>query len=134
MIPEFIKAFDAKRADLKAGFLAARPESYQDIVRAVITVISDPSAHRSPDPERIHIIDDGDYQGMLLFVVGATGSQPSDYWYVAVEYGSCSGCDTLEAIGNYSSDAVTEEQADEYVTLALHIVQGLRKMGDSDDR
>ena len=67
-----------------------------------------------------------------MFVIAARGYQPSDYWYVKISYGSCSGCDTLEAIRAYSDDPPTPEQIDDYLTLALHIVQGLKKMGDDE--
>jgi len=49
-----------------------------------------------------------------------------------VSYGSCSGCDTLEAIRDYSGDTPTEKQLDEYMTLALHVVQGLRQISGYD--
>lgn len=49
-----------------------------------------------------------------------------------VGYGSCSGCDTLEAIRDYSSEKPTPEQVKDYMALALHIVQGLKKMGDDE--
>lgn len=81
-----------------------------------------------PDPARIYQIDDGGYEGTLVFVIGAGGYKPSRYWYVKVGYGSCSVCDTLQAIRGYEGDAPTKEQVDAYMTLALHIVQGLREM------
>jgi len=65
----------------------------------------------------------------LLFVVAAEGYQPSTYWAVKVEYGSCSGCDTFESIREYGNAPPTDEQAKKYFTLALHIVQGLREVG-----
>lgn len=52
------------------------------------------------------------------------GYQPSDYWYVRVSYGSCCGCDTLQSITDCSGDTAL----DDLMTLALHIVQGLKKM------
>jgi hypothetical protein len=128
MIPEFIARFDAKRDDLWQQFKAAHPSKYKDVVRAVIDAVGGDDYY-GPDPERIHEIDDGDYQGTLVFVIGATGYQPHDYWYVRVWYGSCSGCDTLQDISGYSSEPPTDQQADDYLTLALHVVQGLRKMG-----
>lgn len=71
-------------------------------------------------------------QGALVYVIGATGYQPDKYWYVKVGYGSCSGCDTLEAIREYQDGKPTERQVNKYMTLALHIVQGLRLMGGSE--
>lgn len=48
----------------------------------------------------IHVIDDGEYQGTLIFLIPFDCYQPSceDYLMTYVYYGSCSGCDTLQAI------------------------------------
>ena len=122
------------KKDLLAATFAKHPDDYREMVRNVISVITDEKEYGSynPDPERIHEIDDGDYQGTLVYVIGAKGYQPSKYWYVKVEYGSCSGCDTLQAIrdSGYGYDTPNAEQVKDYMTLALHIVQRLKKMGD----
>ncbi len=133
MILSFVAAFEAKRAEMLAAFSEKHPSSYHGIVRSVIEVVSNPDEGRAPDPERIHLVDDGDYQGTQVFIIGASGYQPSDYWYVRVAYGSCSGCDTLEGIRDYGEGKPTEQQARDYMTLALHVVQGLRKMDDLAD-
>jgi hypothetical protein len=129
MIQDFVNRFEAKRDELEATFRGKHPDAYVDVVKAVVTALHS-DKYGSIDPERIHQIDDGDYQGTLLFVIAASGYQPSDYWYVKVGYGSCSGCDTLQAISKYSSKPPTDEQVRDYMTLALHVVQGLRKMDD----
>jgi hypothetical protein len=131
MIKEFVKAFDANREALLQNFRQKHPGGYDEIVKAVVSILPE-DGYRAPDPERIVCIDHGDYQGTLLFVIGAKDYQPSDYWYVKVGYGSCSGCDTLEGIRSYSDKPPTEEQAKEYLILALHIVQGLKKMGSDE--
>ena len=130
MIAEFVDKFMGSKESLSAIFAAAHPEDYKDIVSAVIRIINPDDEYGAPSPDRIHSIDDGEYQGTLVYVIGASGYQPDDYWYVKVGYGSCSGCDTLESIREYSSDAPTDEQINDYMTLALHIVQGLKKMGE----
>lgn len=130
MIKEFVDRFMAKKSELKAVFSAGHPDNYEQVVKSVISVISNSDACNQPDPERIHSIDDGHYQGTLVFVIAETGYQPSTYWYVKVDYGSCSGCDTLQAISGYSSKPPTPEQVKDYMTLALHIVQGIKRMGD----
>ena len=127
MIKEFVTRFDAAREQLAEGFSKKHPSEYLDIVKAVISVL-DSSDYSVPDPDRIHQIDDGDYQGTLLFVIGAQGYQPERYWFVRVDYGSCSGCDTLQRIADYSDAAPTQDQVKDYMTLALHIVQGLKPM------
>lgn len=129
MIEKFVSRFDAAREQLAKQFAVKHPRLYLDIVKAVVETLRDPDEpYDSPDPERIHTVDDGDYQGTLLFVIGAGGYQPSTYWTVKVGYGSCSGCDTLEGIRNYSDDPPTEEQVKQYMTLVLHVVQGLHKV------
>lgn len=127
MIQEFVDRFMAKKPELEAVFSVAHPDGYQEIVKAVIEVVTT-GDYDSPDPNRIHRIDDGDYQGTLLFVIAANGYQPDTYWYVKVSYGSCSGCDTLAAINDYSGEPPTPQQVKDYMTLALHIVQGLKEM------
>jgi hypothetical protein len=129
MILEFVEKFNKYREELKAVFALGHPQNYREIVKNVITIIAkDGEYGNTLDPERIHVIDDGEYQGTLLFVIAANGYQPGDYWYVKVNYGSCSGCDTLQGIRDYSGDMPTEEDVEKYVTLALHIVQGLKSM------
>ena len=132
MIAEFVELFMAGKPQLEAMFSEKHPENYKAIVEAVVTVLNNGEDHGAPDPERIHELDDGDYQGTMVYVIAATGYQPIDYWYVKVSYGSCSGCDTLEGIRNYGDDKPSEEQVRDYMTLALHIVQGLKKMGDDE--
>lgn len=130
MIKSFVKVWDEHKDEVRSR-LSEHPESYEVLVRSVVQMIADHTERyaKGPDPERIHLIDDGDYQGTLLFVIAGAGYQPRDYWYVKIDYGSCSGCDTLQGIRSYSYKApLTKEQVNAYMTLALHIVQGLTPM------
>lgn len=131
MIETFVQRFEAGGRDrLLQQFRSAHPDGYEAIVKAVVEQIGGENDYDdSPDPERIHRIDDGDYQGTLLFVIGARGYQPSTYWAVKVGYGSCSGCDTYQAVREYNNDPPTEEQAKEYLTMAIHVLQGLTLIG-----
>ena len=133
MIQEFVNRFMDKKSELRFMFSEKHPEDYKDLVQKVISVLHDPSDVDAIDPGRVHEIDHGDYQGTLVYVIADDGYQPDTYWYVKVGYGSCSGCDTLEAICSFvdCDDKPTSQQVDDYMTLALHIVQGLKKM-DSD--
>ena len=140
MIEKFTKRWFERKDSVQERFEAKLPSSYSDIVLAVVEMLNDEDEYETPDPSRIHEINDGDYQGTLLYVIGAAIYQPSTYWYVKVGYGSCSGCDTLESIlsGNWGHETEEEKKAwkDEAVsqlmTLALHIVQGLKLMGDEE--
>lgn len=130
MIQTFVDQFMSAKPALEAGLRAEEPENYEDLVKRVIEVLRG-DGYSTPDPYRIHTINDGDYQGTLLFIIGATGYQPSTYWSVAVDYGSCSGCDTFEAIRDlrpWDEDEVTDAQVKDYMTLMLHIVQGLKQI------
>lgn len=130
MIQTFVDKFIDNRPVVEAVFAEKHVHNYIDIVKTVVNVLHDPDEYNSIDPDRIEVIDHGDYQGTLLFVIGASGYQPDDYWAVKVYYGSCSGCDTLQAIHEYSDDKPTPEQVQDYYTLALHVVQGLTKIGE----
>ena len=134
MIKQFTDAWFSHKHLVQEQFTAAHPESYIDVVRAVVEMISAAidGASGAPDPQHIHEIDDGGCQGTLVYVIGENDYQPDKYWYVKVGYGSCSLCDTLESIREYSDSAPTAEQIQRYMTLALHIVQGLREMGRTD--
>jgi len=128
MIQKYVDRFMAGQESLRAAFAAKHPAvNYAEIVKQVVTVLRE-DEYEDPDPERIHTIDDGDYQGTLLFVIGVGGYQPSTYFYVKIAYGSCSGCDTLAGIhdSGSSGEPATEAQIADYMTLALHIVQGLK--------
>ena len=82
-----------------------------------------------PDPNRIHEIDDGDYQGTLVYVIAAKDYQPDDYWYVKIGYGSCSACDTLEAIRNFSDEKPTPEQVEGLYDLGIAYCARVKKDG-----
>lgn len=131
MIEAFTKAWFANLHTMREKFEAKHPENYLEVVKAVVQMLHDANARVNdilPDPNAIHEIDDGDYQGTLVYVIAADGYQPSEYFYVRVAYGSCSGCDTLQAINCYSDNPPDADQVRDYMTLALHVVQKLRLM------
>lgn len=130
MEQELVSRFDSKRAEIRCDLLMLLRDyswfTYAEIVKVVIKAVHD--GYGTPDPEHIHEIDDGDYQGTLLYIIPDDCYQPWNYWYVKIDYGSCSGCDTLQAIleGDYGN--TVNEKVDALFTLALHIVQGLKKI------
>lgn len=126
MIQNLVNRFMEKHQDLETILKSGHPSDYEDLVKTVVSVIT--NEENDLDPERIHKIDDGDYQGTLVFIIGAKGYQPNDYWYVQVFYGSCSGCDTLQSIRDWEDISPTDTQVRDYMSLALNIVQEIRKM------
>lgn len=131
MISEFVETFNANKDKMRRVFRESFPSDYEGIVREVVKAVNGygESGFREPDPDNIHVIDDGDYQGTLLFIIPERTYQPHEYWYVRVWYGSCSGCDALMSIEHRCGTEPTDQQLDDVMTLALHVVQGMRKMG-----
>ena len=80
--------------------------------------------------EEITVIDNGDYQGAQLFLFHKDTYQPSpaDYMITFEYYGSCSGCDTLMAIQDwsYKQEPPTEMQVRDYMALCLNLIQQMR--------
>jgi hypothetical protein len=130
MIQAFVDKFMACKPILRNRFRHKPPEDYKDLVVRVVSLFHDVDKYHTPDAKRVHEICDGSYQGTLVYVIAEQGYSPDIYWYVQVSYGSCSSCDTLEHIKSRINETPSEECLDEFMTLALHIVQGLRQMSD----
>lgn len=129
MIQKFVDRFVAREEELREQFSLAHPDSYTDIVQHVVTLVSNEDDYSdSPDPSRMHVIDDGDYQGTRLYIFASYGYQPWTYWIIKVSYGSCSGCDTFESIRGYDNDEPSSQQVDDYMTLALHMIQSMKEV------
>lgn len=128
MIENFVKQWDLNKHLIQEKLEKQHPENYQEIVKMVFEIINEDEEYHLPDPEKMTVIDHGDYQGTLLFIVPDSGYQPNKYWSVKVDYGSCSGCDTFEAIKDYSDEKPSEEQVKDYMTLALHILQEIKEI------
>lgn len=134
MIQEFVSLWDKNKDKLRLALSESKDRycSYEHLLKLLVAnVLHDEEEYGSPDPDRIHQIDDGHYQGTIFFIVGAAGYQPSQYWATKVGYGSCSGCDTMQAImsdGDYDSDKYSEKQIDDLMTLALHMLQRFKEV------
>lgn len=83
-------------------------------------------AYDKLDTERITEINDGEYQGTLLFLIPFAGYQPAEYEYLMtyIGYGSCSGCDTLQGIQDYLPDdgQPTERNIAQFMVLCKDII------------
>lgn len=136
MISKLVNRFMERKETLEFVLSEQHPASYKDLVVLVVAMLTgdDSDYGEWPDPKRVHEINDGDYQGTLVYVIAATGYQPSTYWYTQVAYGSCSGCDTLSGIRDYDyeSSTPTGPQIQQYMTLALHLVQHMKQMYDTE--
>ncbi len=81
------------------------------------------------DSGRITEIDNGNYQGTLLYLIPNDRYQPdaSEYLMTFVDYGSCSGCDTLQRIQSYGDVPPTDQQLKDYMALCKDIVMNIIK-------
>ena len=138
MLDYMVAAWEEAKPAIRARFKAGHPDSYKDILTIVVEQmnphLADQGCGHALKVDRIHELDDGDYQGTLVFLIPFDVYQPSEYVLTKVDYGSCSACDTFQSVrysefGSYSeesTDAPNKLQVDQYMTLALHLVQGMK--------
>lgn len=130
MIQMYIDRFQENKNRL-SEYLKATPQSEYDTYKALLIKTIELCLNDSElyydnfNINKITEIDDGDYQGTLLFLVPLDIYQPTEYDYITtyVGYGSCSGCDTLLGISNYSWDLPSDDQVNLYLILCLHMVE-----------
>lgn len=75
--------------------------SYDDIVKVAFEIIfNHGDGEFQLDVDKIVSIDNGDYQGTILYVIPFHTYQPSEreYFMTYIGYGSCAVCDTLQGI------------------------------------
>lgn len=98
---------------------------YKDLVKLTFDVIfNDGENEEDLDIERITEIDDGDYQGTLLYLIPFDTYQPTQYEYLMthVYYGSCCGCDTLQSICCGNEYLPNKQQIDDLMTLCKDLI------------
>lgn len=100
---------------------------YKHLVEKVVEVILNNGEVETWDVGGITEINNGDYHGIfgiLLYLIPKDTYQPSECEYLMtyVNYGSCSGCDTLQAIQDYGKDEITEDQLKEFMFLCEYLV------------
>lgn len=141
MVKEFCLAWEKNKGKLEEYFRTtpqSEYDSYELLVRRLFDIVINPSIENDYyrfDTKNILIIDDGDYQGTLVFILHIDTYQPSveDYVYTNTYYGSCSVCDTLQGIHGYEDGLPDEEQVKDYMRLCLHLLQRCNFMIDSEE-
>lgn len=106
---------------------------YKYLLSLVVTHILNPglvSFEQGWSAENITVIDNGDYQGTLMFLIPKDCYQPSESEYLLtfIYYGSCYGCDTLMGIQGSGDAKPTEQQLKDYMALCKDLDGG--KIGD----
>ena len=95
------------------------------LVEHVINKVSDNNCDKYSE-KNITVIDDGDHQGSLIFAIPKRTYQPSPYEYIFAYtyYGSCSGCDALEAAYGNINDLML---------IALDIFESMKFLWDINE-
>lgn len=103
--------------------------TYEDLLRPTINLILNTALCSKGfdgfNANRITVVDDGDYQGSLLFLIPLNTYQPDPYEYLitACYYGSCSGCDALQRAEWQDNK---EDIVNDFMALCLNLLQNLR--------
>lgn len=140
MIDFVVKKWEKNKEKLENYFLKNTQSDfaydYHCLVRRVIDIILNDDDYSYDEgcqqnkfeTNDISVIDYGDYQGTQIFIFHYDTYQPNprDTFYTSVYYGSCSGCDTLLRINEYSTnEKPTKEQVKDYMILSLHLIQNI---------
>jgi hypothetical protein len=132
-----INLWEKNKESLQEYFTTTNQEnysSYKSLVKIIVEYILNNHKENYDIPmydvEHITVIDDGDYQGTQLFLIPEATYQPNsnEYLVIYTYYGSCSGCDMLQAINEYEDGLPNKEQVDDYMTLCLHLVQHMKPL------
>lgn len=142
MIQYFVDKWDKNKIKLEEYFRTHVPsdnyDCYELILEKIINyVLNDSKEDCTFSSTQIVDIDYGDYQGTQILVFCKNTYQPNEdeTFYTVVDYGSCSGCDTLLGILEYDWGKLPcEEQVKDLMTLALHMIQKIKCFGDFNER
>ena len=134
MIKYALKKWDKNKDALRNAIQQTEKDKrcfwdYNDIVKLVCRYIFNENVS-DEDPminvDGITMIDNGDYQGTLIFMLPFDTDQPAEYEYLMtyVGYGSCSGCDTLQCIqaDDEDDDETEKDLVDSYLSICKDIV------------
>ena len=129
MLNIFVRQWDKNKDVLRDKLvpLSVKRVDYDELVKVAFDVIYNQnnetidSTNRALDIEHITVIDNGDYQGTLLYFIPFETYQPSESEYLLtyVGYGSCSGCDALQWIYDCTTG---KKQVDALLSLCKDII------------
>ena len=138
MITKLVQQWDKNKNRLEEYFRTTEQkeyDSYEIIVKMLFKYVINHNSKETFDVKKMTIIDDGNYKGTQIFIIPKDTYQPNvdDYLITNTYYGSCSGCDTLQGICHYEDGFPNEEQVREYMMLALHFIQKMKYLSDTED-
>lgn len=129
MINEIITKWENNKKNLQGWFAKNHPIDYQQIVTKLFELVINIPFFKW-DIGKMVILDTGGYQGDQIYLIQ---SMDGPWMVTHNKYGSCSGCDTLEAIcdrDDRKAGPPLKHHVEGYMTLALHLVQKMRWITD----
>ena len=127
--------WDANKDKLRA-VLAERTDlntcQYEDLVKLTFETIYNTTVTDLDcklDLTNITVVNNGNYQGTLLFLIPFDTYQPSEHEYVMtyVGYGSCSVCDALQAAQGWGEGKLTEQQIAGFMDICGNLISNTIK-------
>ena len=95
--------------------------SYKQILDSIIKRVLNQNTEENTkfNEEKVTEIDDGDWQGTIIWAIPAATYQPGPYEYIFAYqyYGSCSVCDALQA---------ADDDIDMLMEIALNIFESMK--------
>ena len=101
--------------------------SYVDLVKIAFDKIYNDDSRLDNENlfiDRVHEIDDGDYQGTLIYLIPFNSYQPDpeDYRMTFAWYGSRSGCDALQSAQSWGDGKLTEQQVKDFMSICKDLI------------
>lgn len=135
MIKEYLMKWEENKSKLE-NYIKTNPmgkyDEYKELAKLVVSTIIDDNFAINDD--EITVLDHGDYQGTQIIIFHKDTYQPGtyDYIYTSVDYGSCSGCDTLLRVNRYEFENLPDdEQVKDFMSLFMHLFQNFHTMKDN---
>ena len=99
------------------------------VVKHILNTDDQEFSYENWDPNKITVIDDGDYQGTMLFLIPQNTYQPSEYGYLMtyIGYGSCTVCDYLQSIQPWDKSEIDDETIKDFMGLCKDFVTNMIK-------
>lgn len=102
---------------------------YEDLVKLTFETIynklEDEYSSKRLNLDEMTVVNNGDYQGTLIFMIPFDTYQPDEYEYIMtyIGYGSCSGCDALQAAQDWRGiEKLTESQIASFMSICKDLV------------
>lgn len=133
MVKEFLEKWWKYKEDMETYFREkgnVSEISYYGIVIALVKNVLNRGVKWCKLSEEVCVIDDGDFEGTMIFIFHNDMCTPSitDYFFTHNYYGSCSGCDTLLSIVEGCGGKATDEQVKLLMRLAFDLLRNIKPM------